>query len=249
MTHSQSSLLTLVIAASAVALLFAVFLARWVLARSRGTPEMQKISNAIQQGAEAYLARQYKTIALLSVVVAVLLGVGYGFFRPVTAHDPVQNPRTFALYVTASFLLGALSSGVAGYIGMWVSIRSNIRVAAAAMTSLNDALQTALRGGAVSGLFTVAMSLLGVGGLFAALSTFAPAGVSADEWAQRIPFLIVGYGFGASLRRALRAAGRRHLYQGGGRRRGSRRQGRGGHPRGRSAQSGGHRGSRGRQRR
>jgi len=198
MTHSQSSLLTLVIAASAVALVFAVFLARWVLARSRGTPEMQKISNAIQQGAEAYLARQYKTIALLSVVVAVLLGVGYGFFRPTTAHDPVQNPRTFALYVTASFLLGALSSGVAGYVGMWVSIRSNIRVAAAAMTSLNDALQTALRGGAVSGLFTVAMSLLGVGGLFAALSAFPPAGLSADDWAQRIPFLIVGYGFGAS---------------------------------------------------
>ena len=158
---------------------------------------MQKISNAIQQGAEAYLARQYKTIALLSVVVAVLLGVGYGFFRPTTTHDPVQNPRTFALYVTASFLLGALSSGVAGYVGMWVSIRSNIRVAAAAMTSLNDALQTALRGGAVSGLFTVAMSLLGVGGLFAALSTFAPDGMSAGDWAQRIPFLIVGYGFGA----------------------------------------------------
>src|SRR6476620_10293090 len=198
MTQTQSSLLTLVIAASAIALLFAVFLARWVLSRPRGTPEMQKISNAIQEGAEAYLARQYKTIAALSLVVAVLLGVGYGFFRPTTAHDPVQDPKTFALYVTASFLLGALSSGVAGYIGMWVSIRANIRVAAAAMTSLNDALQTALRGGAVSGLFTVAMSLLGVGGLFAALSAFPPAGVSADEWAQRIPFLIVGYGFGAS---------------------------------------------------
>ena len=198
MTQTQSSLLTLVIAASALALVFAVFLARWVLSRSRGTPEMQKISNAIQQGAEAYLARQYKTIALLSIVVAILLGVGYGFFRPTTPYDPVQNPRTFALYVTASFLLGALSSGVAGYVGMWVSIRANIRVAAAAMSSLNDALQTALRGGAVSGLFTVAMSLLGVGGLFAVLSLLAPPGVSADEWAQKIPFLIVGYGFGAS---------------------------------------------------
>src|SRR5580765_2292380 len=81
---------------------------------------------------------------------------------------------------------------------MWVSIRTNIRVAAAAMTSLNGALQTALRGGAVSGLFTVSMSLLGVGGLFAALSAFAPAGMSQGDWAQRIPFLIVGYGFGAS---------------------------------------------------
>jgi Na+/H+-translocating membrane pyrophosphatase len=85
-------------------------------------------------GAEAYLARQYKTIGMLSLVVAALLGIGYGFFRHTTANDPVQDPKTFALYVTASFLLGALSSGVAGYVGMWVSIRTNIRVAAAAMT-------------------------------------------------------------------------------------------------------------------
>ena len=194
MTQTQSSLLTVVIGASALALIFAVFLARWVLARSRGTPEMQKISNAIQEGAEAYLARQYKTIAMLSVVVAALLGIGYGFFRHTTANDPVQDAKTFALYVTASFLLGALSSGVAGYVGMWVSIRTNIRVAAAAMTSLNDALQTALRGGAVSGIFTVAMSLLGVGGLFAVINNFVPAGLPATEWAQRIPYLIVGYG-------------------------------------------------------
>ncbi|HEX2719073.1 MAG TPA: sodium-translocating pyrophosphatase, partial [Gemmatimonadaceae bacterium] len=198
MTQTQSSLLTVVIGASALALIFAVFLARWVLSRGRGTAQMQKISNAIQQGAEAYLARQYKTIGLLSVVVAALLGIGYGYFRHTTANDPVQDPKTFALYVTASFLLGALSSGIAGYVGMWVSIRTNIRVAAAAMTSLNDALQTALRGGAVSGLFTVAMSLLGVGGLFAALSVLTPAGMDQAEWARHIPFLIVGYGFGAS---------------------------------------------------
>src|SRR3954464_6780364 len=198
MTQTQSSLLTVVIGASALALIFAVFLARWVLSRGRGTPEIQKISNAIQQGAEAYLARQYKTIGALSVVVAALLGIGYGYFRTTTANDPVQDPKTFALYVTASFLLGALSSGVAGYVGMWVSIRTNIRVAAAAMTSLNDALQTALRGGAVSGLFTVAMSLLGVGGLFAAVSAMAPQGMDAAEWSRHIPFLIVGYGFGAS---------------------------------------------------
>ncbi|MFL5606969.1 MAG: sodium-translocating pyrophosphatase, partial [Gemmatimonadaceae bacterium] len=198
MTQTQSSLLTVVIGASALALIFAVFLARWVLSRGRGTPEMQKISNAIQQGAEAYLARQYKTIGMLSIVVAAMLGIGYGYFRHTTANDPVQDPRTFAVYVTASFLLGALSSGIAGYVGMWVSIRTNIRVAAAAMTSLNGALQTALRGGAVSGLFTVSMSLLGVGGLFAVLSRLTPAGMSEAEWAQHIPFLIVGYGFGAS---------------------------------------------------
>ncbi len=198
MTQTQSSLLTVVIGASGLALLFAIFLARWVLARSTGTPEMQKISNAIQQGAEAFLARQYKTIALLSIVVAALLGVGYGFFRSTTPNDPVQDPRSFALYVTISFLLGALSSGIAGYVGMWVSIRTNIRVAAAATNSLNDALQTALRGGAVSGIFTVAMSLLGVGGLFAVVSALAPSGMDAAEWSKHVPFLIVGYGFGAS---------------------------------------------------
>ena len=198
MTPTQSSLIYVVIGSSALALIFAIFLARWVLSRSRGTPEMQKISNAIQQGAEAYLARQYKTIGMMSLVVAALLGIGYGFFRHTTPNSPVQDPKTFALYVTASFLLGALSSGVAGYVGMWVSIRTNIRVAAAATTSLNDALQTALRGGAVSGLFTVAMSLLGVGGLFAALSAMAPQGMDPNEWVRHIPFLIVGYGFGAS---------------------------------------------------
>ena len=198
MTNMQSTLLWLIIGISGMSLLFAVWLARWVLARGRGTPEMQAISNAIQEGAEAYLARQYKTIGIMAVVVAALLGIGYGFFRASTEHDPVSDAKTFALYVTISFLLGAISSGIAGYMGMWTSIRANIRVAAAATNSMNEALQVALRGGAVSGLFTVAMSLLGVGGLFALLGVMTPEGITSDQWATKIPFLIVGYGFGAS---------------------------------------------------
>jgi len=198
MNVSQSSLLWIILGCSVFALLFAIWLARWVLARSRGTADMQKISDAIQQGAEAYLARQYKTIAALAIVVAFVIAIGYGFFRTGLATDPVNNAKVMALYVTLSFLLGALSSGIAGYMGMWISIRANIRVAAAATSSLNGALQTALRAGAVSGLFTVAMSLLGVGGLFAVINNFVPAGLPATEWAQRIPYLIVGYGFGAS---------------------------------------------------
>ncbi|GAC1654193.1 MAG: sodium-translocating pyrophosphatase [Gemmatimonadaceae bacterium] len=198
MVASQSTLLTIIVGSSLLALAFAAYLISWLLKLDRGQPAMQRISDAIQQGAEAYLARQYKTIGVLAVVVAAVIGVGYGFFRTSTPHDPVNDPRALALYVTASFLLGALSSGIAGYVGMWVSIRANIRVASAAMTSLNAALQTALRSGAVSGLFTVAMSLLGVGGLFALLNGFVPAGVTPDAWAQKIPFLIVGYGFGAS---------------------------------------------------
>ena len=90
-----------------------------------------------------------------------------------------------------SFVLGALCSVIAGYIGMWVSIRANIRTAAAVRSSLNEALRIAMRGGAVSGLFVVAMSLLGVGGLYALLDY-----LGHDP--QKIPFTIVGYGFGAS---------------------------------------------------
>jgi K(+)-stimulated pyrophosphate-energized sodium pump len=198
MAPTQPVLLTIVLGISIGALLFAIGLARWVMRNDRGTAEMQHISNAIQQGAEAFLARQYKTIASLAVIVAAIIFVGYGYFRTVTPHDPVNSARVLALYVMLSFLLGALTSGIAGFVGMWVSIRTNIRTAAAATRSLNGALQTALRGGAVSGLFVVGMSLLGVGGLYALVTNFAPASVAPDEWARRIPFMIVGYGFGAS---------------------------------------------------
>ena len=195
---SLSTLLSIVIGGSVGALVFAVGLSRWVLARDTGTPEMRVISDAIQEGAEAYLRRQNKTIAMLAVLVAIVLAFGYGVLRQSMPADPVSDRSMLAFYVTVSFLLGALSSGIAGYMGMWVSIRTNIRVASAATKSLNAALQTALRGGAVSGLFTVAMSLLGVGGLFAVLAMFAPAGMEAGAWVQKIPFVIVGYGFGAS---------------------------------------------------
>jgi K(+)-stimulated pyrophosphate-energized sodium pump len=198
MASSQSALLWLILGTSAAALVFAVFLSRWVLARDRGTPAMQRISNAIQEGAEAFLARQYKTIGLLSIVVAALIYIGYAFFRPAETAGEGLSSGTLALYTTLSFLLGAICSGIAGYMGMWVSIRTNIRTAAAATTSLNAALQAALRGGAVSGLFTVAMSLIGVAGMFALLNLVVPADVPADEWTRRIPFLIVGFGFGAS---------------------------------------------------
>ena len=198
MNATQSNLLGIVVGVSAFALLFAVWLARWVLARNRGTTEMQTISDAIQQGAEAYLARQYKTIGILAVVVALLIYVGYAFLRVSNAHDPVSDRGLLALYTAIAFLLGAVSSGIAGYMGMWTSIRANIRVASAATRSLNGALQTALRGGAVSGLFTVAMSLIGVGGLYWLLQAFRPVDVDAARWSQQLPFLIVGYGFGAS---------------------------------------------------
>jgi K(+)-stimulated pyrophosphate-energized sodium pump len=176
---------------SLLSLVFAVYLARQVLAADEGTPEMKAIANAIKEGAEAFLKRQNQTILVIGLGVAALIFVLYAFVRPPTPHDPA-SPMNMAIATTLAFLFGALCSGVSGYIGMFVSIRANLRTASAVRTSLNRALQLALRGGAVSGLFVVAMSLVGVGGLFLAMRAFGVA----DE---KIPLLIVGYGFGASL--------------------------------------------------
>src|SRR5262245_6473456 len=185
-------LMGLVLVIAVFALVVAVWLASWVLKKDRGTTAMQAISNAIQEGAEAFLARQNRTIALLAVALAALIFILYAFVRSPHAQDPVKSPVALAFWITLSFVLGASCSMIAGYVGMWVSIRSNIRTASAARSSLNAALQIALRGGAVSGLFVVAMSLLGVGGLFAIVQALHVT----DE--ARIPLLIVGYGFGAS---------------------------------------------------
>ena len=180
----------LVIAISCFSLLFAVYLARHVVQKDMGTARMQEISNAIKEGAEAFLSRQNRTIILFAAVLAVLIFILYAFVRAPSPADPVP-PVELAFWTTLSFVLGALCSVVAGYIGMWVSIRANIRTASAVRSSLNDALRIAMRGGAVSGLFVVAMSLLGVGGLYALLNA-----LGHDP--QKIPFTIVGFAFGAS---------------------------------------------------
>ncbi|MEW6337825.1 MAG: sodium-translocating pyrophosphatase [Acidobacteriota bacterium] len=190
--ESATQLILLVIGFSVFGLLVAGYLARWVLRHSTGSEAMQKISNAIKEGAEAFLRRQNRTIILLAAVFAAVLFIGYGFVRSHREFDPVGSSLALATWITLSFVFGAVSSVIAGYVGMWVSIRSNIRTATAALSSLNVALRIALRGGAVSGLLVVAMSLLGVAGLYALVS--AVGGVEP----VKIPLLIVGYGFGAS---------------------------------------------------
>ncbi len=184
--------LTLILAISLLGLLFAVYLIRDVMKRDVGTPKMREISDAIKAGAEAFLSRQYRTIVYLSVALAALIYILYAFARAHTEHDPA-GPAALAFWTTLSFLFGAACSVAAGYMGMWVAIRSNIRTAAGAVKDMNSALLPALRGGAVSGFFVVAMSLLGVGGLFAIVEA---SGVTQDI--TKIPLLIVGYGFGAS---------------------------------------------------
>jgi len=183
-------MISFVIVISFLSLVFAIYLARYVMQRDTGTARMQEISNAIKEGAEAFLSRQNRTIVSFSAVLAALIFILYAYFRTPSPADPVP-PVQMAFWTTFSFVLGALCSVIAGYVGMWVSIRANIRTAAAVRSSLNEALQIAMRGGAVSGLFVVAMSLLGVGGLYALLEA-----LGHDP--QKIPFTIVGYGFGAS---------------------------------------------------
>ncbi|HEX4650170.1 MAG TPA: sodium-translocating pyrophosphatase [Granulicella sp.] len=165
-----------------LALLAAGLLARSVIAQDTGTVEMQVISNAIREGAEAFLTRQYRTIGVLAVALAFVVFFGYHL-----------SARTapFALRTVVSFLVGATCSGLAGFTGMYVSIRANIRTAAAARSSLNLALQMALRGGAVTGLVVVALSLLGVGALFLFFGGLTNP--------QGVPYQLVGFGFGASL--------------------------------------------------
>ncbi len=166
---------------SVLSLAVAACFAFWVLKADTGTAAMRVISDAIREGAEGFLNRQYRTIAVLSLVLAALIFIGYHA-------SPVNQP--LAVKTVISFLFGAFCSGLAGYTGMYVSIRTNIRTASAARTSLNRALQIALRGGAVTGLVVVALSLLGVGGLF-----YLYHGLQNP---LQVPYQVVGFGFGAS---------------------------------------------------
>ncbi len=172
-------LVWLVPAAGLAAVLFALWLARDVLSRDTGTPAMQEISGMIFEGAMAFLSRQYRTIAMLAVVTAVAIAIIVGSIS--NGVSPVVFDRTTGvlgfskqqaigrweegLLTGIAFLVGAACSALAGYIGMFIAVRSNLRTAAAAQKSLRDAITVSLRGGAVSGFLVVALSLLGVSGI------------------------------------------------------------------------------------
>src|SRR5262249_837463 len=149
-------MIPLVMIISVLSLAFAVYLARQVLAAAEGTPQIQEIGGAIKEGAEAFLRRQNATILVIGIGVAVLIFILYAFVRPPTEHDPT-TPFNMAIATTLAFCFGALCSGVSGYIGMFVSIRANVRSASALRTDLHRWPQIARRRGAVSGVFVVCM--------------------------------------------------------------------------------------------
>jgi K(+)-stimulated pyrophosphate-energized sodium pump len=175
--------------AALVTVIFAALLARNVLRRDAGTPKMKEIGDMIFEGAWAFLKRQYSTIGILALVVAVIIGVLVALLG---GQKGIEGMTPFGIgwRTSVAFLVGALCSGVSGFVGMYIAVKSNVRCAAGAQKSLTEAVTVALRGGAVSGFLITALSLIGVTAIF-----FAFGGGSKPEIA---PHLIVGFGFGAS---------------------------------------------------
>ena len=170
---SQSLLFAL--GCAVLALLYGALTIKWVLSQASGNERMREIAAAIQQGASAYLNRQYRSIALVGLVLFVAIWFGLNQLTAI------------------GFLIGALLSGVAGYIGMNISVRSNLRTAQAAHNGINAALQVAFRGGAITGLLVVGLGLLGVAGFYAYLTNQTTPGNTVDISS------LVGFAFGSSL--------------------------------------------------
>ena len=182
---TMDNLLFMVPIAAVIALIIAFIFYREIFSKDKGTPEMQAISDKIEEGAMAYLARQYKTIGIIAVVIAIVIAI-IGF--------AAEDFKDYLNYkVAIAFIIGAGCSILSGYIGMKVSVNSNIRTSAAATRSLNEAFKTSFRGGAISG---IAVSVLSLAGLFVVFFVY---NIWCDGDMTATLHSVVGYAFGASM--------------------------------------------------
>ena len=172
---NEGQALWIALTASVVAIICGVVFSLQIIKESDGNDRMREIAGAIQEGAQAYLTRQYSTIAIVGVVIFILMGVsGIGWASAI------------------GFAIGAIFSGLAGYIGMSISVRANVRTAQAAHQGMNAALSMAFRGGAVTGLLVVGLGLLSIAGYYLILTS---SGISVDDSLHAL----IGLAFGGSL--------------------------------------------------
>ena len=174
MEASASNILQLIILAGLLSIVYGYFTGKNILSASAGNNKMQEIASAIQVGAKAYLNRQYKTIAIVGVVVLVIISF------------------SFSILVGLGYLIGAALSGIAGYVGMLVSVQANVRTAEASRKGLSQGLSIAFKSGAVTGMLVAGLALLSIAVYYYLLLSFG-----VDE--REIVNALVALGFGASL--------------------------------------------------
>lgn len=172
----MSGIVLFALGCGALGVLYALITAAWVTKQDAGSERMQEISNAIREGAQAFLAREYKTVAMAGVVLVVLILL----FR-------------LGVWTAVGFVIGAFGSALTGYIGMVVTVRANVRTAQAAYGGLNSALRLAFKGGSVTGLMVVGLGLLSIAGFYFIVTSAMP------EHLEKAFHALVGLGFGCSL--------------------------------------------------